>query len=186
MQKGRVHKGSSIPCKPRRSACQIVSTLQLQGSRQMFNIGIYLIDVVRTPAGSITMEDCFSLKVTQLVDARCIVKITKPSLDYLPRRHSFGMLRGGGCLVFYIFLELSKPGRQTLTFCSFSRLPVSNSLFTVLFADVGYFFFACLVIIDLCRSGCRQNYRVTILLPFLPYQTPSLIGASVVPEDFMI
>ena len=42
------------------------------------------------------------------------------------------------------------------------------------------------MIIDLCRSGCRQNYRVTILLPFLPYQTPSLIGASVVPEDFMI
>ena len=139
MQKGRVHKGRSIPCKPRRSACQIVSTLQLQGSRQMFNIGIYLIDVVRTPAWSITMEDCFSLKVTQLVDARCIVKITKPSLDYLPRGHSFGMLRGGGCLVFYIFLELSKPGRQTLTFCSFSRLPVSNSLFTVLFADVRYF-----------------------------------------------
>ena len=41
-------------------------------------------------------------------------------------------------------------------FCNFSQLPLSNSLFTVLFAYV--FFFAWFVVRDLCRSGCRQNY----------------------------
>ena len=59
--------------------------------------------------------------------------------------------------VLYIYLELWKPGQQT--FCNFSQLPLSNILFTVLFAYVLFFvFLACLVVRDLCRSGCRQNY----------------------------
>ena len=55
--------------------------------------------------------------------------------------------------------QLWKPGQQT--FCNFSQLPLSNSFFTVLFA---YFVFACFVVIirDLCRSGWRQNYYLTI------------------------
>ena len=56
-----------------------------------------------------------------------------------------------------ISLEVGKPGQQT--FCNFSQLPLSNSLFTVLFA---YFVcFACFVVRDLCRHGCRQNYYFT-------------------------
>ena len=62
-----------------------------------------------------------------------------------------------------IYLELWKPGKQT--FCNFSQLPLANSLFTVLFAYV--FFFACFVVRDLCRSGCRQNYYLSPLPIFL-------------------
>ena len=47
----------------------------------------------------------------------------------------------------YIYLELRKPGQQT--FCNFSQLPLSNCLFTVLFAYV-VFFFACFVVRNLC------------------------------------
>ena len=43
--------------------------------------------------------------------------------------------------------------------CNFSQLPLPNiALFTVLFtADDG--FFACFLVRDLCRSGCRHNYH---------------------------
>lgn len=34
---------------------------------------------------------------------------------------------------------LSKPGRQRLCFCNFSQLPLSYSLFTVLFGNFGVF-----------------------------------------------
>ena len=47
----------------------------------------------------------------------------------------------------------------------FSQLPVSNSLFTVLFAYV-VLFLACLVLRYFCRSGCRHNYY---LPPPSPY-----------------
>ena len=39
----------------------------------------------------------------------------------------------------YIYLELRKPGQQT--FCNFSQLPLSNGLFTELFAYVVFFWF---------------------------------------------
>ena len=50
----------------------------------------------------------------------------------------------------------------------FSQLALSNSLFTVLFAYVN--FFASFVVRDLCRSGWRQNYYLTLPLP--PYFFP--------------
>ena len=51
---------------------------------------------------------------------------------------------------------------------NFSQLRLSNSLFTVLFAYVVFFFLACFVVRDLCRSGCRQNYYLTPLPIFFP------------------
>ena len=44
-------------------------------------------------------------------------------------------------------------------------------MFTVLFAYVVSFFFACFVAGDLCRSGCRQNYYLTP--PTLPIFFPT-------------
>ena len=67
-----------------------------------------------------------------------------------------------------------KTGLANLDFLrNFSQLPLSNiSLFTVLFtADVA--FFACFLVSDLSRSGCRHNYHsiitITVMMAMLPY-----------------
>ena len=61
----------------------------------------------------------------------------------------------------YIYLEPRKPGKQT--FCNFSQLPLSNGLFTELFAYV--VFFVRFVLRALCRCGCRQNFANFYLPP---------------------
>ena len=82
-------------------------------------------------------------------------------------------------LTFY--LELWKPGQQT--FCNFFQLPLSNSLFTVLFAYV-VFFFACFVVRDLCRSRWRKNYILPppppLLLLFFPTHNSFLTQKTVI------
>ena len=52
-----------------------------------------------------------------------------------------------------------KTGSQTITFCvTFLQLLLSNiSLFAVLFTDASIFF-ACFLVKELCRSGCRQSF----------------------------
>ena len=58
----------------------------------------------------------------------------------------------------------SHENRVSKHFVIFLNFPCLNSLFIVLFACV-VSFFACFVIRGLCRSGCRQNYYLTPLLP---------------------
>ena len=58
-------------------------------------------------------------------------------------------------------------------FCNFSQLPLSNSLFTVLFAYV--FFFAWFVVRDLWRSGCRQNYYLAPPPPLPIFSSPTIL-----------
>ena len=55
----------------------------------------------------------------------------------------------------YIYLELRKPGQQT--FCNFSQLPLSNGLFTELFAYVVFFG-------SFCGSGFVQMWLQTEFL----------------------
>ena len=68
----------------------------------------------------------------------------------------------------YIYLELRKPGQQT--FCNFSQLPLSNGLFTELFAYVVFFG-------SFCGSGFVQMWLQTEFLisiyPPPPSSSPS-------------
>ena len=68
----------------------------------------------------------------------------------------------------YIYLELRKPGQQT--FCNFSQLPLSNGLFTELFAYVVFFG-------SFCGSGFVQMWLLTEFLisiyPPPPSSSPS-------------
>ena len=57
-------------------------------------------------------------------------------------------------------------------FCNFSQLRLSNSL-TYVYCVACLcvcVFFACFLVRDLCRSGCRQNYYLTP--PPLPPASP--------------
>ena len=57
----------------------------------------------------------------------------------------------------------SYENRVSKHFVIFRNFPclITWHMFTVLFAYVVSFFFACFVARDLCRSGCRQNYYLT-------------------------
>ena len=63
-------------------------------------------------------------------------------------------------MLYSLYLELWKPGRQTLSFCNFSQLVLSNvSLLTVLFmADVVFFFW-----LEICVEVDVD--RITFVLP---------------------
>ena len=71
---------------------------------------------------------------------------------------------GGGCDCNSTW---SYENRVSKHFVNLSQLPLSNSLFTVLFAYVVVF--ACFVLSDLCRSACRRNYYLTPPPPSLPH-----------------
>ena len=57
----------------------------------------------------------------------------------------------------------SYENRVSKHFVIFRNFPclIAWHMFTVLFAYVVFFFFACFVARDLCRSGCRHNYYLT-------------------------
>ena len=55
-----------------------------------------------------------------------------------------------------------------------SQLPLFNILFTVLFANVFSFSFACFVVRELCRSGCGQNNYLTHPPPPNPSIAPTV------------
>ena len=61
----------------------------------------------------------------------------------------------------YIYLELRKPGQQT--FCNFSQLPLSNGLFTELFAYV--VFFVPFVVRALCMCMWLQTEFLISICP---------------------
>ena len=56
-------------------------------------------------------------------------------------------------------------------------------MFTVLLAYVVFclfvcLFFACFVVRDLCRSGCRQNYYLTTPHPLLIFSLPTILSLT--------
>ena len=57
----------------------------------------------------------------------------------------------------------SYENRVSKHFVIFRNFPclIAWHMFTALFAYVVFFCFACFVAMDLCRSGCRQNYYLT-------------------------
>ena len=65
----------------------------------------------------------------------------------------------------YIYLELRKPGQQT--FCNFSQLPLSNGLFTELFAYVVFFWF--LLWFGLCVDVAVDRISNFYLPPSPPF-----------------
>ena len=69
----------------------------------------------------------------------------------------------------YIYLELRKPGQQT--FCNFSQLPLSNGLFTELFAYVVFFWF--LLWFGLCVDVAVDRISNFFLPPLPPSSSPS-------------
>ena len=74
----------------------------------------------------------------------------------------------------YIYLELRKPGQQT--FCNFSQLPLSNGLFTELFAYVVFFWF--LLWFGLCVDVAVDRISNFYLPPSPPFIITIIITLS--------
>ena len=68
-------------------------------------------------------------------------------------------------IIKYTYLELGKPGPQTLTFCvTFHNVPCLISACLLCCLRLMFNFFvslACFLVRDLFSSGCRNNYDMT-------------------------
>ena len=91
---------------------------------------------------------------------------------------SFRALRIKALLVFpmaYFYLDRSYENRVSKHFVIFLnfRCLIAGLLCCLL---TSFVFLACLVVTDLCRSGCRQNYYLTPLPPF--FSLPTILSLT--------